>query len=247
MKYRLVSLVSAAVLSALFALPACKPAAVEKKDTAGEMKEYVMDSVKREIFKKAEEGAADYQFLVGNMYYRGEEVKQDLTQAVEWFVRSASGGNAEAQYALGRLYIRGEGVKRDYPRAAMWLKRSGGQGHIRAQYLLGTLYQKGEGVRQDLEMAREWYAKAGDLGDPNANHALGEMCEKGEGGLQSKSAAAERYYKAGMKMLKMGYRDEAMANLDALHRVFPQSPYLKKLNDAIYADTSKDKAREFPR
>lgn len=247
MTSRIPGLVSAALVVALVAPSACKPPVENKEEKAAQMKTYVKDSVFKEMLKKAEGGAHDFQFVVGNMYYLGEEVKQDYAQAVEWFLKSASQGNWEAQYALGRMYGRGEGVNRDWGKAAMWLKRAASRGHIRAQCMLGTMYRNGEGVPRDLELAKEFFVKAADAGDPNANHALGEMYERGEGVLKSRSAAAERYYTAGTILLKLGYRDDALANLDALHRASPQSPYLKKLNDAIYASGSAEKAREFPR
>jgi uncharacterized protein len=65
----------------------------------------------------AEQGDADAQFLVGNMYDNGEGVPEDDTEAVNWYRKAAEQGNAWAQFYLGFMYSNGQGVPQDYAEA----------------------------------------------------------------------------------------------------------------------------------
>ena len=47
------------------------------------------------------------------MYANGQGVRQDYTQAVQWFRKAAEQGDAKAQYNLGVAYDNGHGVRQD--------------------------------------------------------------------------------------------------------------------------------------
>lgn len=213
---------------------ACHPA--EKEPPTPEVH---MDMIKAEALKEmhrmADGGDAQTQMVLGNLYYRGEVIKQDLPQAVELFLKAAAGGHVEAQYALGMINYRGEGVARDPRRAAGWLKQAAAQGHIRAQVLLARIYYNGETGVKEMELAKEYFQMAADAGDPAAQYFLGRMYERGDGVVKSPSAAALWYYHSGMTWLKWGRRDDALANMDAIKRIAPDDEHLKSLNDAIHA------------
>ena len=53
--------------------------------------------------KSADQGDANSQFLLGNAYYEGNGVAQDLNTAVELWHKSAAQGNANAQRALDKV------------------------------------------------------------------------------------------------------------------------------------------------
>ena len=53
--------------------------------------------------KAARQGDVDAQFNLGNMYYNGEGVKQDITLAVQWFEKAAEQGHTQAQESLDKL------------------------------------------------------------------------------------------------------------------------------------------------
>ena len=52
----------------------------------------------------AEQGDANTQFNLGNMYYEGKGVKQDYAEAVKWYRKAAEQGKANAQFNLGNMY-----------------------------------------------------------------------------------------------------------------------------------------------
>ncbi|MBT6509262.1 MAG: sel1 repeat family protein, partial [Rhodospirillaceae bacterium] len=58
---------------------------------------------------------------LGDIYYYGDGVEQDFTQAVKWFRLAADQDYPDAQHNLGEMYFNGEGVSRDYEQAHFWL------------------------------------------------------------------------------------------------------------------------------
>ncbi len=76
----------------------------------------------RERRPLAEQGNAEAQFNLGNMYRKGLGVPQDYAEAVKWYRKAAEQGYAEAQFNLGSMYYHGYGVPQDYAQAHMWYK-----------------------------------------------------------------------------------------------------------------------------
>ena len=71
--------------------------------------EYIAD-----LTGRAGQGEAEAQLFLGRMYDKGEDVKQDYTEAAKWYQKAAEQGKAAAQNNLGYMYHNGEGVKQDY-------------------------------------------------------------------------------------------------------------------------------------
>jgi TPR repeat protein len=105
----------------------------------------------------ADQGHADGQLKLGNMYGRGQGVPQDDAEAVKWYRLAAEQGNALAQFNLGIMYRRGQGVPQDYAEAVKWNRLAAEQGDAEAQHNLGVSYHRGEGVPQDYVQAHMWF------------------------------------------------------------------------------------------
>lgn len=119
----------------------------------------------------ANQGNADAQYRVGNMYADGQGVPQDYAEAVKWYRKAADQGNADAQNALGDWYEYGWGapwgVPKDKAEAVKWYRRAAAQGNEWAQYHLATLYASGhEGVPLDHVLAYMWFNLAAANGNP---------------------------------------------------------------------------------
>ena len=71
----------------------------------------------QEIFKLANQGNAAAQSNLGLMYAEGQGVRQDYTQARQWFEKAASQDDAAAQFNLGVMYAKGQSVRQDIKRA----------------------------------------------------------------------------------------------------------------------------------
>jgi TPR repeat protein len=122
------------------------------------------------LFKKAaNQGNAEAQYKLGDMYNEGKGVKKDYQKAVYWykkaaklFKKAANQGNADAQCKLGDMYYYGKGVKKDYQKAVYWYKKAANQGNAGAQFTLGVMYGQGKVVRQDMSLAKEYFGKMCD-------------------------------------------------------------------------------------
>ncbi|HEV2691101.1 MAG TPA: GAF domain-containing protein, partial [Bryobacteraceae bacterium] len=80
------------------------------------------------VRKLADAGDADAQWRMGVRYHTGDGVRQDDTQAVQWFLRAAEQGHVGAQGTLGAYYWAGRGVPQDLSRAYFWSSLALAQG-----------------------------------------------------------------------------------------------------------------------
>ena len=113
----------------------------------------------------AEQGDADAQFNLGNMYTNGHGVKQDDFEAVKWYRKAAEQGHANAQANLGVMYSNGRGVKQDYAESVKWVTKAAENGSAAGQFKLGVAYLLGLSVQKDRTLAKEWLGKACDNGN----------------------------------------------------------------------------------
>jgi TPR repeat protein len=74
----------------------------------------------REWKPLAEQGNADAQYNLGQMYRKGDGVPQNYKTAVKWYRLAAKQGDASAQTNLGVMYGLGQGVIQDWVYAHMW-------------------------------------------------------------------------------------------------------------------------------
>ncbi|HHE9996489.1 sel1 repeat family protein [Haemophilus influenzae] len=112
----------------------------------------------------AEQGNADAQVNLGEMYEKRLGVKQDYFEAVKWYRKAAEQGYAGAQFLLGNMYENGKGVKQDDVEAVKWFRKAAEQGDANAQVALGSSYILGKGVQVNKSLAKEWFGKACDNG-----------------------------------------------------------------------------------
>jgi hypothetical protein len=69
----------------------------------------------------AQNGDAEAQTDLGDMYREGLGVSQDYAEAAILYRRAADQGENLAQMLLGRLYAAGQGVAQDYVQGHVWL------------------------------------------------------------------------------------------------------------------------------
>ncbi|HHV6870517.1 tetratricopeptide repeat protein [Haemophilus influenzae] len=87
----------------------------------------------------AEQGNASAQFNLGNMYRRGQGVKQDNFEAVKWYRKAAEQGNAKAQVLLGLAYLLGKGVQFNKSLAKEWFGKACDNGNQQGCEYYGKL------------------------------------------------------------------------------------------------------------
>lgn len=132
--------------------------------------------------KLAEQGDAEGQFELGNIYRFGRygEANNGI-EAIKWYNRAIEQGYIEAQVKLGEIYQYGnQGVTKNITEALKWYRKAAELENANAQYKLGSLYRYGMGVNKDLDQAKKWLNKAEEQGNSLANKSLYEMSEKGK-------------------------------------------------------------------
>ncbi len=120
----------------------------------------------------------DSQYNLGVMYFKGEGIKADQAEGIEWFRKAADQGHAQAQFLLGTMYDGGKGVAQDRAVAAKWYLKAAENGHNQAQFNLGLMYVNGEGVEKNRDKAVLWLKKAARGGHENAIRLLKTMGEE---------------------------------------------------------------------
>ena len=93
----------------------------------------------RENIRKAEQGDAEAQSVLGLMYSLGLGVPQDKHEAVKWYRRAAEQGYAHGQFSLGVMYYFAEGVPKDHVLSYKWFNLSAAQGNKNSAELRDVL------------------------------------------------------------------------------------------------------------
>jgi len=158
--------------------------------------ERMLAETARVTLVRAQQGDAKSQYDLGHMYFHGEGVPQNYTEALLWFRKAADQGNAKAQYGIGYMYHNGKGVPQNNAEALRWNLLSAKQGYAKAQSNIGTLYYYGHGVGQDYTESLRWYRLAADQGDAPAQEDLGSMYYYGHVVTQDDAQAVNWYRKA---------------------------------------------------
>lgn len=146
--------------------------------------------------EKAEQGDAKAQNELATMYYKGDGVSQDYSEALKWYRKAAEQDYAIAQYYIGLMYGNGLGVPQNVSEAVKWYTKSAEQGNDRAQNELGRFYNYGRGVPRNYSEALKWYKKSAEQGNAHAINNIGAMYEDGTGVPQDYSEAVKWYRKA---------------------------------------------------
>jgi len=187
----------------------------------------------------ADQGDADAQFYLGNVYLNGEGLQENVVEAVKWYRKAADQGYVKAQFNLAQAYFIGKGVPKNVAEAVKWYRKAAEQGDANAQYNLALCYNNGEGVPKNIAESVKWYRKAADQGVVQAQYSLGLMYTSGHGVPKNVAEAVKWYRKAA----EQGYV-EAQYNLGVIYgggegvpkNVAESVKWYKKAADQGYAD-----------
>ncbi|AOW11573.1 hypothetical protein LPB72_22830 [Hydrogenophaga crassostreae] len=109
-----------------------------------------------EMAKKDPRAAWD----LGLRYFRGDGVRKDSYQALQWMRDAGERGHVEAQLAVGRFYLMGlEEMGSDPAEAETWLSMAAGKGNKEAKKLLAQA-RSAKNDEQELYRLRETYRKS---------------------------------------------------------------------------------------
>lgn len=165
-----------------------------------------------EYYKKAiEQGYFLSEFNLGECYYNGDGVEQDLTLAAKWYEKAAERGHKFAQNSIGDCYYYGNGVEENNEKAVYWYKKAAESGVADACESLAKCYSNGYGVKQDYQKSIEWRRKGAELGAIWSIANLGWHYRYGKGVDQDYQTALEWYKKA--SELGNAYAQKNLADL----------------------------------
>lgn len=90
-------------------------------------------------------------------YFRGDGIKRNSYQAIQWMRSAAERGNLDAQKALGRLYLTGlEEMGPDFREAEKWLSLAAGAGDKESEELLAEASRFKHTERQYYRWSNRW-------------------------------------------------------------------------------------------
>ncbi len=96
-------------------------------------------SAYREWRDAAEQGVAQAQYRLADLYESGLGVNRDFLEASKWYRRAARQGHTISQHMVGLTYAYGLGVPRDMVEAYMWLDLAAASGDLNAGALRDSL------------------------------------------------------------------------------------------------------------
>lgn len=92
---------------------------------------------------QANQGIAEAQNGLGELYAKGKGMPQDYAQARAWYEKAAAQGHPHAQNNLAELYFAGLGGPQDLVRAYMWV-------NLAASHMQGEDKKQAEENREDV-------------------------------------------------------------------------------------------------
>ena len=87
-----------------------------------------------EFYQLAEKNNPIAFFYIGECFFYGRGTTKNLTEAVNWYTKSADHGFSDAQYKMGLFHEKGIGVLKDKDESMKYFKKAAAQGHAKALY-----------------------------------------------------------------------------------------------------------------
>ena len=143
----------------------------------------------------AEAGATEAQFVLGEMYRKGDGVVRSAEEAIPLLTRAAEAGHAGAQLALAQMYEAGEDVEQNPDAALQWLTRLAEHGDAQGQLNLGLHYIRVEAHR-DFEQAAKWIRMSAEQSEAEAQYFYARLLLDGRGVEANVEEATQWFDKA---------------------------------------------------
>lgn len=123
------------------------------------------------------------QCILGNAYFYGIGVAEDVNKALASYENAIKGGSGEAANQLGNIYLNGRnGVPKNYSKAFSYFNTGVEYQNSEAFSNLGYCYENALGTDPDYDKALKYYELGVKSGDPVAFQRLADYYFKGKGG-----------------------------------------------------------------
>ena len=124
---------------------------------------------------EAQLGTSDAQYALGLVLLKGQGVRSNPKQSLQWFGAAAKAGNTAAMFNLGGMYWEGIGTTADPRMAVYWWNRAAEKRDPASQFNLGLAYYFGRGVARNPAQATFWIQMSETNGYLGARSVLGLM------------------------------------------------------------------------
>ncbi len=151
----------------VFCLPSCAATMADDADLTEELN-YLRAEAINMYLNACDANEAKSCSVVGNMYFKGEGVKQDFAKAAKPLDKACQQGEIRSCTLLALLYERGDGVAQNISKALAIYQKSCQFGDPLSCKNLATLYEK----ELNNVKAISFYQKACEDGDNSACEAL---------------------------------------------------------------------------
>ena len=131
------------------------------------------------ITRSANQGYIDAQIELGDLYRKGEIVRQSGSKAIEWYSKAVNQGDKDVYYWLASMYEEGSLVPVNAVKVIEWSKKGASSGDQLSPKVAAMMYEKGEIVPKDLTEAKEWYGKSCDNGSASGCSHYQELNKQG--------------------------------------------------------------------
>lgn len=135
------------------------------------------------------------QIRLGELYKKGEVVRQNYQKSFFWFKKAADQDDGSAQNAVGEFYLSGLGVNEDYSIAYSLFQKAAAKNNPEAQVNIGQMYLNGRGVNKSEKEAVDWFIKAAERNHIPAQNKLGSLYLIGGGDLKKNKSEAIKWFK----------------------------------------------------
>jgi hypothetical protein len=144
----------------------------------------------------AEQGNADAQHNLGEIYSKSKGDAQDYPEALKWYRLAAKQGHANAMYMVGKAYdVNYWGVQQDFGEAAKWFLLAAEQGHAHAQQKIASMYSFGQGLPNNQDESMKWYKLAAAQGSASEQTSMAYFFHYGLGNREPDLAEAAKWYR----------------------------------------------------
>lgn len=132
--------------------------------------------------------------LLGDMYYYGIGMTEDIERSVELYSKALEMGNPQRAHKLGAIYERGKGVVvEDAAKGFYYYSRGAELGDVASIGSVAFCYMYGKGTPEDFDKALFYGLQAAKLGDYDGMLTVATCYDDGLGTSPDAYAAAHWY------------------------------------------------------
>jgi len=154
---------------------------------------------------------AEELYVKGYAYEMGENVTQNASKALEYYLYASEKNHAGACERIGQIYRFGKSVKQDPEEAITWFCKSAELGHPEALCSIAEMYMNGQGVECNHETAMYWYEYAAEQGSTKAQYLAGRHYYEGK--------IVNRDLEKARELLMLGGEDKRPGAIELLKKI----------------------------